>query len=554
MIAVFFPLVLLAFATIEYSGSLLLFPSAFLIFWVGTTFAVWYYWLPKLVLGTPHPDGFNSLLSIQNRLQWLTVAWIALLQACSAPGYFISPWLVRALPQMWPMLISAALYLVLMWAMSGVFHRAFNDLLDLDQSPEEYFRARLTLPILFFPPMILWMGFEDVLSRYSSYSALSEIWTLALAPVFFLGLYLFSPYLFNLAWHAVPMQDEPLEQEIRLLAQRSHTPIAGIRVWDTFKEPLANAAVAGLADRYRFVYVTHYLLEVLGRREVVAVIAHELAHFRLGHVWTYLLFTLDLIFLSIAIKLALIIHFPEIAHTYGQYSSYIDPIFFLGGFLLIFTALTRFSERQADRFAAALVGPELFSRAMENLQEHIGVPQRKLPWWLETHPEFDDRIKDSRSWAGVCQELITQAKTVRLGMFSVALLAILLIWPNAKHAVRFSLTEDHIATRQYQAAAQGLALLEKQLGRHPHVVSFYGKLSLVTNQWFMFGLYSAEAHWGLPERLVMPLQVFHHPVAPEVAFQFQFMEFMLKAFHLGGVHRVSLFDEGFDLVKALFGK
>ena len=554
MVAVFLPLIALAFATIQFEGGYVFFPVTSFFLWFFGTAYLFLFWLPLEVSRIKDPDtGFDLLFSLQNRLQWFNITWIIALQAFVGPSHYILPGLRVTFPQTIPMLVSTGIYLIFLKLASLTFHGAFRDFSGLDQSPVEYFRARMTLPILFFPPMLLWMAIEDGLNSASAFSYMADLWIMAIAPLFFICLYLVSPHLFNWAWRAYPLPNADLEDAIREIANRSSTPIAGVKVWDTFKEPLANAAVAGLAGRYRFVYITQYLLEILPKSDIVAILAHELGHFRLGHVLTYLLFTLDLVFISVAIKLLLFLNFPDFSETYSYYSSIVDPVFFLLIFLLIFTALTRYSERQADRFAASMVGSEKFASALENLQDHIGIPPRKLPWWLETHPDFAERIRDSRSWAGEADTLIRSAGRIRTMMLLIALVSIAAAIPNAKIAWRFSMTAEAIRTKKFEDARNQIDSIEKEIGPHPEINSFRGKIFIGTGQVVNTLLIAAEKLWRIPLKSFFS-EKFEHSVSPEVAFQFQIMQFMLKTLDLGGVHRIPLFKESFYFLEAGFSQ
>jgi Zn-dependent protease with chaperone function len=555
MIAAFLPLVFLSFGTIQFEGTLLLFPGAALVAWLFLSFGCGFFFLPRVIWRLPLETALEELPRLQMAAQWGTVLWICLFHAVSAPAYWLYPAIHRLLPQAWPLLTSIVLYFTLLHVVSRTFHASFLEVFQTGQSQAEFFRARLTLPILFFPPILLWMTLEDLLTGSIAYSPLAEIWLLALAPLFFVGLYLLSPHLFNLAWKAEPLVDERIQQEIVHLSEKCRTPIAGVKIWDTFKEPLPNAAVAGLASRYRFVYITRFLLEILPGREVAAVVAHELGHFRLGHVWTYLFFTLNLVFGSVLVKLTIFFQFPHASKIYADYSAFIDPVFFLGGFLLVFTALTRHSERQADRFATSLVGAECFSRAMVTLQDFLGKPVRKIPWWIETHPDFSERLEVIRDWKGTPETLIRQARFLRIGLILLALCTMLLIKPNAQTAWEFSSAAQATIEGRFQDSQTILDQLSLKLGRHPQIVEMNAALCWKAGKWHQAMLLAMEGAWQIPLMPLTPVgsEILHHAVSPEVAFELQIMQFLLQSLDLGGVHGIPLFNQCFNLIQTIFG-
>ncbi|NLI77192.1 MAG: M48 family metalloprotease [Candidatus Riflebacteria bacterium] len=553
MISAFLPLILLAYATVEAEAAWMPAPWTVLVLWLWGSLVAVRVLLPDWLARRQTADGPSvSFLTTQSVFQWTVVGWVVLLQVTASPARLLAPGLTRALPQAWPMLVSTALFVWLHWLSRGVFLQAFRLLLHPDQTPAEFFRARLTLPILFFPPMLAWMVVEDLWLGGTSFPGISDLETFVLAPLFFVGLYLLAPHLFNWAWRAGPMGDADLRGRIVDLAARAETPISGVRVWDTFKEPVPNAAVAGLSARFRFVYITQYLLELFPPREILAIVAHELGHLRLGHVWTYLIFSLDLVFFSLWVKLELFFRQPWLVARYQSFESTLDLVVFLGVFLFLFTSLTRRSELEADRFSASFAGGEVFAGTLRTLQEFVSPPPAWTPRWLLTHPEFEDRIAAATGWRDGAAPLVARARRMRWFLAAVGVVLLALSWPAADRILVLARAAEEIEEGRTETAVAGLRGLPAMAQEHPQVVELLGRAAARQGRWPLALYYAAMREWENLGRVGPPLEVFQHAAPPEVALHFQIVQFLLQSLDLGRVHGVSLFDEILDHVQVPF--
>jgi hypothetical protein len=326
------------------------------------------------------------------------------------------------------------------------------------------------------------------------------------------------------------MQDEELRQKITDLSKEAETPISGVKIWDTFNEPVPNAAVAGLSKRYRFVYITRYLLELFNKEQVTGVIAHELAHLRLGHVLNYMVYSLDLVFLSIALKLMVIVYVPEWAQASALQEA-VEMIAFLGIFAVTFTALARESEYQADAFAAEMAGKQVFAGGLERLEKNIMPPPKSIPGWLLTHPQLQDRIKRVKSWNGSAADLLKRSRKIRLGLLALGLVFILAAMPAAGPVLQVTRLAAYVESGNIEEGQRMLSSLPEWLGAHPLVEREAGKLAMMSGKWHIAVLRAAKAVWNL--NFVLKSEKLHHAVAPEIAFDFKFVQFMLQTLDLG---------------------
>jgi len=556
MISTFLPLILLAYGTSELAGIIALFPLTAAAIWIFVTFAALWVVIPDMLAIMRSEGRLPGFHDAQGRFSWLVTAWIILLHAAVSPAEWLCPPLNRALPQTWPMLLSIALYTWLFWATRVPFRSAWSLIFDPDQTPEEFFRARMTLPILFFPPMVLWLLVEDSWLGSMQLPGLSDLENFVMAPLFFVGLYLFSPRLFNLAWRAVPLADGRLRSSIIDLAARAETPIAGVKLWDTFREPIPNAAVAGLSSKYRFVYMTNYLIDIFDENQLMAVVAHELGHLRLGHVWTYMIFSLDLVFVSLLTKIMLFLHVPGYAARAETLNSVVDLFGFLGIFLLCFTALTRHSEHQADRFAASMVGGDLFAGTLERLQEFISMPSSRWPKWTLTHPEFAERTAAALAWKGPPGLLVKSERRLRVALLLFGMVVCLAAWPGMSSVQRLASMANAVQTGRTIDALNIWTSLTPELRAHPEAAAHRAALAIQSGDWSFVLRQAARACWsdGIPPAPEPPSEIPHHAGSPEIALHLQVMQFLLELLDLGRVHGVSLFNEAFDHLQIPLGQ
>ncbi len=529
MISLFLHLLVLSYGTVNLCGTLTCVPLASVALWVYITVLVLIRWLPDHIDREVSAGRIPSFIKTQEKFLWGIVVWILLLHAVADPVRLMLPDYADSLPQILPMLVSLGLYLALAKPVMFEMYRQFRPILDPKQTSSDFFRARMTIPILFFPPIMLWMLVEDLSS--GGMPALVEIKLMAVAPVFFIGLYLISPRLFNWAWRAEDSQDAVLEGAIKKMSERAETPVSGIKIWDTFNEPIPNAAVAGLSARYRFVYITRYLLSIFSAEQVESVVAHELGHLRLGHVLTYMLYSINLILISVLFKLGIIAWFPEL-YTESALASFAEMLIFIAFFALTFTALARYSEYQADAFAVAATDPQTFASGLETLESMIMPPPTIIPHWLLTHPMIQDRIGRVRNGVGQkIVDLVRQARMIRLILLAFGVVLLAASASPAVSVLKISRLYDAVQAGNCRLAVSQYRSLPEWLKKHPLVLQEAGKLSAGCGSPLLTVLIAAEASLGL--RFIEVSEILHHAGTPEVALDLEVVKLVLKPLHLG---------------------
>jgi len=183
-----------------------------------------------------------------------------------------------------------------------------------------------------------------------------------------------------------PLQEGELKTAIQALAARAGFKLSDVYVMDGSKRSTkANAYFSGLGPRKKIIlYDT--LLEKLTPREVTAVLAHEIGHYRKRHIYKGLVLSLLQLFIMIYL-LGKALTLPQFSQALGadQMSFYMGLLAFsllytpVSFVLDIFSNLiSRKHEYQADAYAQSLgLGKQLIKAliklsvsSLSNLQPH----------------------------------------------------------------------------------------------------------------------------------------------------------------------------------------
>jgi STE24 endopeptidase len=231
--------------------------------------------------------------------------------------------------------------------------------------------------------------------------------------IFFVGfsvlLLFLSPYVIEpLFFKFEPIREEGLEVEIRAVAEK-----AGLRVSRIFqvdasrRSKHSNAYFTGIGKVKRIV-LFDTLLSQMSHREIVAVLAHEMGHWKKKHVLKRLGLTAGtaLIALYLAFRLLEGGALPSVIGLPGA-SLYLQWVVL--GFLAAiaglplgpaFAALSRRDEREADRYAAELTrDPEALATALLKLSRENLANLHPHPLYAKvyySHPPVIERVRALR--------------------------------------------------------------------------------------------------------------------------------------------------------------
>jgi STE24 endopeptidase len=153
------------------------------------------------------------------------------------------------------------------------FNRATPRTFIMDRLKGLALAVALGLPLL---AAILWI-FNTVSHAW--------LWAWAVVTGFQLVLTYLAPSLIMPLFNKfTPMPDGELKQEIEALGERCQFPLTGVFVMDGSKRSTkANAFFTGLGKRKK-IALFDTLIEKSGKDELLGVLAHEIGHFRCGHI------------------------------------------------------------------------------------------------------------------------------------------------------------------------------------------------------------------------------------------------------------------------------
>ncbi len=227
---------------------------------------------------------------------------------------------------------------------------------------------------------------------------LAGTWTLLvqyLAPSFILPLFM----------KFAPLEDEGLRGELDDLAGATGFPLTEVSVVDASnRSSHANAFFTGLGKRKR-IALFDTLLERHSKDEVTAVLAHEIGHWKLGHIWRGTVFSMVQLggFLWL---LGWVLRTPQVFEAFGVALPSVHVGLVLFGVLTsplslilgpLFAALSRRNEFQADAFAVQTTkrAPDLV-RALTRLSKESLSNLTPHPLYVTlhySHPPLVQRVK-----------------------------------------------------------------------------------------------------------------------------------------------------------------
>ncbi|XXQ31493.1 CAAX prenyl protease [Plasmodiophora brassicae] len=239
---------------------------------------------------------------------------------------------------------------------------------------------------------------------YAGPSAWLYCWA-ALALFTLLMFFIGPKYLLPLFNKLTPLDDAELAGQIRRLADRVRFSFGSIYVMDGSKRSNhSNAFFAGLGSTKRIV-LFDTLLKSQSSNEIVAILGHEMGHYKLGHIYMNLAFSMAHTF-ALFFLMNFIINSDDLPRTFliEKRSVYVGLFFFtqvLAPIELVMqfaiTACSRFCEYQADRFAVDTIDDpaDLVTALMKLSVDNLS---NLTPHWLTvamsyTHPPILQRIE-----------------------------------------------------------------------------------------------------------------------------------------------------------------
>jgi STE24 endopeptidase len=239
------------------------------------------------------------------------------------------------------------------------------------------------------------------------------LWVWGFMALFSLFMMFISPYVIEPFFNKYePVTEEGLEEDIRVMMEKAGLKVGKVQQMDASKRSNhSNAYFTGIG-RVKRIVLYDTLIKQMSHAEIVAVLAHEIGHWKKGHIWKRLLWA-ELMALAGSWLSFKLLAWPGMTELLGISSDVSLPAkMVILGFIasLVMFPLGPFSawrsrchELEADRFASDLTGkPEDLASALvkmsaENLSNLF--PHPLYAGFYYSHPPTVERVRTLRSWS-----------------------------------------------------------------------------------------------------------------------------------------------------------
>ncbi|HLA28110.1 MAG TPA: M48 family metallopeptidase [Syntrophales bacterium] len=208
-----------------------------------------------------------------------------------------------------------------------------------------------------------------------------------------------------------PIKERGLEEEIRAMTEKAGVRVSRVMQVDASRRSRhSNAYFTGIGTVKRIV-LFDTLFTQMNHREILAILAHELGHWKKGHILKRLILTEAGGFVAfyLAFRLLQWGGLPGLAGlTQASFPAQLVILAFLGSlvtfpFTPLFSWLSRRHEWQADRFACELFGaPDAFATALIKLTRENLANLHPHPFYAKfyySHPPVVERVQRLREEA-----------------------------------------------------------------------------------------------------------------------------------------------------------
>lgn len=232
------------------------------------------------------------------------------------------------------------------------------------------------------------------------------LWVWAFLALMSLFLMYLSPYIIEPLFNRYEqVKNEGIEDEIRAMAERAGLRVSRVMQVDASRRSRhSNAYFTGIG-RVKRIVLYDTLLEQMSHREVLAVLAHEIGHWKLGHIRRRLIFGQAGALAGVWLFWRLI-SWEGLPGLIGMTEATFPARFVIVGFvgsLVLFPLaplsawLSRRQEREADRFAVELCGdPTSLAMALVKLSRENLANLHPHPLYAAfhySHPPVVERVQ-----------------------------------------------------------------------------------------------------------------------------------------------------------------
>jgi STE24 endopeptidase len=236
------------------------------------------------------------------------------------------------------------------------------------------------------------------------------LWVWGFMALFTLFMMFISPYVIEPLFNKFePVTEAGLEDEIRAMMEKAGLKVGSVMQMDASKRSgHSNAYFTGIG-RVKRIVLYDTLIQQMSHREIVAVLAHEIGHWRLGHIWKRLLLAETGAFIC-AWGAYVCLNWAGLPGMLGYADLSFPARMIILGFVasLLMFPLTPFSswlsrrqEYAADRFAADITGdPDALATALVKLSaENLANlhPHPLYAAFYYSHPPVVERVNGLRA-------------------------------------------------------------------------------------------------------------------------------------------------------------
>ena len=231
--------------------------------------------------------------------------------------------------------------------------------------------------------------------------------SLAMFLVIIISIFIYPTYISPIFNKFKKLQNENIKDEIKDLSERTDFSIENLFVMDRSKRSKhPNAYFTGFSKNRRIVFYDT-LIDLLSPKEIKAVLAHEIGHYKHNHITKSLGISTFIIFIGMFLISQLVnnSNYLEILNLNNSASSQLIALFFTYQIISFFTdpffsTLSRKNEYEADMFASKQVQKEhLISSLVKLYKSNLSflIPNKFYAIFYFSHPTVLERINNLRS-------------------------------------------------------------------------------------------------------------------------------------------------------------
>ncbi len=271
-------------------------------------------------------------------------------------------------------------------------------------------RLHAALPLL---PMLAVIGWTEGISAMATepggrWGGLSFEGVAVLKLLGSAGVLLLSPLMLRHVWDTVELESGELRDRLVAMCQLHRVRVRRVLKWHTGWN-MANAGVMGVIAPVRYVLLTDALLETMPPRQIEAVMAHELAHVKRGHmIWLLVaavaqLAAAEAMWRWIMDALITTLRSESLMPAWADNPARLDvtlAVLALATWAVTFGWASRKFERQADTFAVQHLSRQIARAAGMDDQRTIITPDAASAMIdaLQTVADLNGIVTTRRSW------------------------------------------------------------------------------------------------------------------------------------------------------------